>query len=265
MHYRSRSGYALVELILVLFIILLIGGVGTLVVHKHKAKVSTSASIPTDTKADQTLGGKLLIVKSIGFNLDYYNPSTNRAGDMEFLHANLFNNEIIGDFGQQDPRSPNDPTKKNPQPTFVMPLNVEVQSLVDGVVVKVVTLYSGDSSIMMASDKNSSYIYETEHVINVRVKVGDYVKGGSYIADVSPHGSPKDGFGILEIGLLHPSNGVAQHLCIFKYLDSSIKVDIGKKLDALHTAWNSYTGLPVYPPASAYASPGCVTEEPVNG
>lgn len=251
------------ELLIILIVIAAIGGAGWLVHDRQSSKKSTSGL--TGTKADQTTGGELLPLKSIGFNLGYYDPATNHAGDMQFVHANIFDNEVIGDFGQQDPRSPNDPSKKNPQPTFVMPLDVKVQSLVDGVVIKVVTLYSGDSSIMVASSKTSSYIYETEHVIHARVKEGDRVKGGQWIADVSPHGSPKEGFGILEIGLLHPTGGVAQHLCPFKYLDPSIKTDIGKKIDALHAAWNTYTGLTVYPPASSYASPGCVTEQPVNG
>ncbi len=265
---RRQRGFAHLELLIILIVIAAIGAAGWQIYSKHnsktKATTTNSATGHTGTKDDQTQGGKILPLKSIGFNLDYYNPATNRAGDMEFTHANFFDNEIIGDFGQQDPRTP-DPTKRNPQPTFAMPLDVKVQSLVDGVVIKVVTLYSGDSSIMVASDLKSSYIYETEHVINVKVKVGDYVKGGQYIADVSPHGSPKEGFGILEIGLLHPSGSVAQHLCLFKYLDPSIKADIGKKLNALHEAWNTYTGGTVYPLASSYASPGCVIDGPVTG
>lgn len=258
---KNQKGYAHLVSFIVLFVILaVIVFAGIKVMGKSSEKSKSSGSI---NKVSQTSDTPPLRLKSIGFNLDYYNPATQSAGEMQFIQANLFSNEIWGDFGQQDPRT-SDQTKKNPQPTYVLPLSVKVQSLVDGQVNKIQKLYSDDFSIMVTADSSSQYIYETEHVVNPLVKVGDKVKGGQIIADVSPHGSPKPGYGILEIGILHPENNQAGHLCPYKYLDPSIKADIQKKITSAHEGWNQYTGMQVYD-LSKFVSPGCVTEDWVRG
>ncbi|HSX15885.1 MAG TPA: M23 family metallopeptidase, partial [Candidatus Saccharimonadales bacterium] len=173
---------------------------------------------------------------------------------------------IFADFGTQDPRAPGDNTKRNPQPTFVLPLGTKVRSLVDGVVVDIKDLYSGDQTIWVAASPSSKYIYETEHINNPVVKKGDHVTGGQVIGEVSSHDSQyHPGFGIVEIGILHSSSGQAQHICPFHYLDPSIKADIQKEILNVHQAWTTYTGLPnLYDDANA-AEPGCAVLDPVNG
>ncbi|MEO6728412.1 MAG: M23 family metallopeptidase, partial [Candidatus Dojkabacteria bacterium] len=177
---------------------------------------------------------------SIGFNLADFNPATNTAGDIVFTKTPLPFNEIYGPFGQQDPRSPNDPTKKNPQPTVILPLGTKVHSLVTGVVVEVKELYSGDMTIWVAKDKTSQYFYETEHIINPTVSVGDTVTAGQIIGEVSDYDSHNNpGFGLIEIGILHPTpgGGVPEHVCPLKYLDESIKSTIEGQLTKLYAAW----------------------------
>ncbi len=208
-----------------------------------------------------------LLLKSIGFNLDYYDKKTNMAGDIRFTKDNLFHDQIWSDFGQQDIRSPNDPTKRNVQPTVILPLGTKVYSLVDGEVINVEKLYSNDYTIMVARNRQSNYIYETEHVIHPLVKVGDHVSGGEVIAEASDHNSDyHPGLGILEIGILHPTKeGVAQHICPFAYLDPSIKKDVENKLNALYAAWESYQGNTTIYDEDHMVSPGCVITDPVQG
>lgn len=258
---KNQKGFHLIPTLLVI-LVLAIGLIGWRVATKDK-QTTKSAQNSISNKSSEDSNTPPLKLKSIGFKLGYYDSVTQSAGEMQFIKANIFYNEIWGDFGQQDPRT-TDQTKKNPQPTYILPLTVKVQSLIDGEVIKVVQLYSDDYSIMMAKDKNSQFIYETEHVVNPLVKVGDHVKGGQIIASVSPHGSPKDGYGILEIGILHPEGNQAGHLCPYKYLDDSIKGATLKQITSVHEGWNQYTGQQVYD-LSKFESPGCVTESWVQG
>ncbi len=249
-------------------VVLIAIGFGYAIAHKaHTTIVSTNQTSQSSASTDDSP----LLLKSIGFNLDYYDAKTNHAGDMVFNHEDhdLGSNFhlIWADFGTQDPRSPNDPTKTNVQPVFVLPLGTKVHALVDGVVINVQTLYSNDSTIWVARGENASYIYETEHVSNPIVKKGDTVVGGQIIADVSPHSSEyHPGFGIVEIGILHPTvGGQAQHICPFAYLDPSIKADVQKKITALHKAWENYLGMPNLYDDVHSVSPGCFVNGPVNG
>ena len=225
-----------------------------------------SAQQPTSAKPAGNKRNSPLPIKSIGFTLEAFDPATNKAGDMMFTKLPLFQDKIWADFGTQDPRSPNDPSKRNVQPTFILPLGTKVLSLVDGEVVFVEKLYSNDYTIMVAYDARSTYRYETEHVDNPVVKVGDKVRAGQVIAEVSKHDSQHHpGFGILEIGILHPEGPQAvYHLCPFQYLDASIKAATFEKINALYVAWNAYLGKTVYMP-ERNAVPGCATLEPVAG
>lgn len=208
-----------------------------------------------------------LLLGSIGFKLEDYNPSTNTAGDIKFTKIKLPFEQLYSPFGQQDPRSPNDPSKKNPQPTVILPLGTKVLSLVTGEVVEVKQLYSGDMTVMVAKDKNSQYLYETEHIKNPTVKVGDKVTAGQVIGEVSDYDSHNNpGFGLIEIGILHATTdgGPPNHICPLNYLDPSIKDKTFASLTKLYTAWNQYLGKEIYK-HSTFATPGCVVLDPVKG
>ncbi|HSX18477.1 MAG TPA: peptidoglycan DD-metalloendopeptidase family protein [Candidatus Saccharimonadales bacterium] len=257
---KNQKGFHLLP-VLILIIILAIGFVGW---NVHKTGKSNKSEIPGKSSAQND---QPLVLKSIGFNLDYYDPATNRAGDIEFTNVDHTlsgrQHQIWQDFGVQDPRT-TDTTKKNPQPTFVLPLHTKVHALVSGQVVDVKKLYSNDYTVWVARFPNSHYIYETEHVDNPIVKKGDNVTGGQVIAEVSSKDSQiTPGFGLLEIGILYTAHNYPQHLCPFQYLDPAIKDDVGKKITALHSAWETYYGQKVY--MESFVTPGCVTLDPANG
>jgi hypothetical protein len=126
------------------------------------------------------------------------------------------------------------------QPTFVLPAGTKVTAIIDGVVCMIPKLYSGDYSVMMApSCDNLNYMWEMEHVINVIVEVGDRVKAGQTVAEVSnysyEYGDPqglnqsrpdrKYGFDLVEIGLLEGGNAPLHH-CPWLYIDPSYKKEL---------------------------------------
>lgn len=208
-----------------------------------------------------------LKLKSIGVDLDYYDPSIGRAGDFVFTKQKLQFNRLFMGYGFFIPASSASPDKKNPQPTFILPLGTPVRSLVDGVVAAIPTVWSGDYSIQVTKNgKLERWVYETEHVINLKVKVGDKVNAGQIIAEVSDFdkGAPP-GFGAVEIGILHGGGeGLPQHVCPFYYLDDSIKEETYANLRNLFKSWEEYIGdqtlydesLPIL---------GCLTLDPIEG
>src|SRR3989344_8068338 len=189
----NRSSRVVIITIFLVIIFLVGGLIWWGVKDSNKAAVSQNPINQIKEKDDQPP----LKLKSIGVNLDYYDPQTGKAGDFEFTKAKLQFNQLFMDYGFFIPASSASPDKKNPQPTFILPLGTPVRSLIDGVVANMPILWSGDISIQVTTDgKMQRWVYEIEHVINPKVKVGDRVSAGQIIAEVSnfDKGAPP-GFG----------------------------------------------------------------------
>lgn len=199
-----------------------------------------------------------LLIKNLGIDFDK---------DLVFTKEKLEFDSIFFDYGFviSANNSASGKDKSNPQPTFIVPLGTPARSLVDGIVVAIPTLWSGDYSVQVTTNgKMEKWIYETEHLINPKVKVGDKVTAGQIVGEVSNfnHGAPP-GFGTVEIGLLKGGNPPS-HVCPFLYLDPSIKEAVFAKLRAFYKAWNEYRGKTIYN-ESAYSVPGCLTLSSIEG
>ena len=239
----------------------------TVIFSKPTSKVQEKLPISSPVQKEVNPDEPPLKLKNIGVNLDYYNPETNKAGDFEFTKTRLEFNRLFMGFGFVIPAdvASSNKEKSNPQPTFIVPLGTPVRSLVDGVVAAMPTLWSGDISIQVTTDgKMQKWIYETEHVRNPKVKVGDRVSAGQVIAEVDNFGnSAPSGFGATEIGILKGGQK-PEHVCPFAYLDESIKEETLKKLTFLFKSWEEYTGdKTLYDEANPI--PGCLTLDPIEG
>lgn len=255
---HTQRGFTLVEIVIVVIVIAIAGAVGYLAYNKFNGSESNN----TDTK--NTSSKAEVKIKHLGVNLDEYDPATNKAGDFAFTKADLEFDRIFFDYGFIVPASSAGPEKSNPQPTFILPLGTKVHALVDGEVFDVPKLYSNDYSVMVQGE-GSELIFETEHVINVKVKKGDKVKAGDVIAEVSDYDAKNyAGMGLVEIGVLKGGNPPS-HVCPFDYLDDSIKDNTLKKITALQKSWEEYRGDSSIYDESKVVIPGCLTREPVEG
>lgn len=260
---RKQLGFGIVEIIILIAVLALIGFIGYYVYNANFGSGSRDGSGEAQESA-QSSSNK---IKHLGVNLDYYDPATNKAGDFEFTKEKMSFNRLFFEYGFVVPANSVGPEKRNPQPTFILPLGSKVHSLVDGVVEDVPKLYSNDYSVMVKTE-GSDLIFETEHVINVKVKKGDRVKAGDVIAEVSNYDAHNyAGLGLVEIGILKggDSNNPPSHICPFDYLDSSIKDETFKKLSALQKSWEEYIGDTSIHDEAAAVVPGCLSREPVEG
>lgn len=256
---KSQKGIAHIGALLVVIVIVIIGAAGYAV---SKAGDKNNKS-NTGSNADTKDSGK---IKSIGINLDYYNPDTGMAGDVQFVRDKFKSDMdlIFSEYGFQIAANSAAAARRNPQPTFIVPLGTKIRSLVDGEVVNIPKLYSNDYSVHV-QPKGSSLIFETEHVKNVKVKVGDKVNAGQEIAEASDYDARNyAGLGLYEIGVLSPGNP-PKHTCTFDYLDDSIREDILAKITALKKSWEEFRGNPNLYDESMVVIPGCLTRDPIEG
>lgn len=258
----NNSGFAHLVIIMAVVVLAAVGGVGYMVLSKDSSETkqvdsTNAAAVAQESKAK---------IKNLGINLAAYDPATNMAGDIKFTKANFAGGMqmIFFEYGYEVPANSAGPAKRNPQPTFIVPLGTKVMSLVDGEVVDVPKLYSNDFSVHVQAP-GSDLIFETEHVINVQVKKGDKVKAGQVIAEVSDYDARNyDGLGLLEIGILSPGNP-PKHVCTFDYLDNSIKDETLKQISALQKSWEEYRGDSTIYDESKVVIPGCLSRDPVEG
>ena len=207
------------------------------------------------------------IIKSIGFEIGEMDPVSGRAGDVLLVGVEPALGKIIYDYGEVITNTSSGEPTVNLQVTFYLPLGTKVRSLIDGVVVDIPVLWSGDNSVIVVPEGGEGLArrWETEHVINPIVKVGDHVVAGQVLAEVSnydSHNSPA--LGIVEIGLLEGGNP-PRHLCPFLYLDPSEKAQIESWVVDLRTAWEQTQGDSSLYDESAYVTPGCKISDPIEG
>ncbi len=235
-------------------VVMLLGIIGAFVLFNlnfSKPKIE----VQNDQEISQNEDEPPLKLKSIGINFS----------DFKFTKQKLQFNRLFMGFGFVIPVSSAGPQKSNPQPTFILPLGTPVRSLVDGVIVAMPTLWSKDISIQVtANGKMDKWIYETEHVINPKVKVGDKVLAGQIIAEVGSFGGgDPPGFGAVEIGILKGGQ-TPEHVCPFAYLDDSIKEDIFQKMKDFFKSWEDYIGdQNLYD--ETVKIPGCLTLDSIEG
>ena len=257
----NQSGFAH---ILIVIMVIVIGLVGYTAFRIFQEKNSTYSSQNAEDKATVSK----VKIKSMPVDIGAYDPVTKRSGDLVFPEKKLpegVQPVLFSEFGYKMPGNSanNFQSQASPQPTFIVAPKTKIKSMIDGQVVSVSKLYSNDYSIHMKG-KGSDLIFEHEHVINPLFKEGDTVKAGTVIATASDYDARNlFGLGVFEMGLLKGGNPPI-HLCIFDYLDESIKQDTFSKINALKKSWEEYTGDNSLYDESSTAIPGCITRDPIS-
>jgi hypothetical protein len=218
------------------------------------------------------------VIQNWGFELAPYDPATGMAGAMKIKgvkappfdanNAQYFNYLFVV-YGDPD----NGHTDLQPQ--FFLPLGTPVISMVDGVVCDVPLLYSKDYSVRIAPlgtkcehEGRAQILFETEHVINPLVKLGDTVKAGQQVATVSDY--HKDwkalGFGVVEIGVFFAKSESPDpwHACPMRFFAPDKKDSMLSELASIQKAWEAETGDSNLYDESTESPTGCTTLNDFN-
>lgn len=258
----NQAGFS--HILLGIILVVVIGVVGYSVFRFVQSKNATYTSENSAAKGQASE----VKIKAMPFDIGTYDPATMRAGDILFPEKDLpegVQKVIFSEFGYTNPgNSANNyqPTK-SPQPTVYLARGTKIKAMIDGKVVKVIKLYSNDYSIHMQGE-GSELVFEHEHVVNPQVKEGDQVKAGTVIATASDLEAEKvNGLALFEMGILKSGNPPS-HLCMFDYLDDSIKQDTFNKINALKKSWETFKGDSTLYDEVNTAIPGCISREPIS-
>lgn len=167
--------------------------------------------------------------------------------------------------------------QRDPQPGFYAPLGTDVLAPVTAKVVVVKQLEHGDWTIMFAPAEKGSDYWETEHVIAVKVKVGDLVKAGQPVAKISDVDCQlskaagndvycRTGLGLVELGYLVGDSQQPTHLCPFedKRIDpANMQSLLADYLWALDQSENAFGKK--YMDRSKWQTPHCEVLSPIYG
>jgi len=221
------------------------------------------------TFKDGKLQEKNPVIQNLGVNIDYYDAKTNKAGDFVFTKfkypwGEVFNNKVFFDYGYSESDSKNI-TEHSPQLVYNVPLGTKVLAIGSGVVTAISNLYSGDLTIFIINPETPSWIYEHEHIINPKVKEGDYIVAGQVIAEVSNYSEwlRKMGYGVVDIGLFKPTREYPGHHCPFRYFNESLKKETFVKIKALYKSWEEYEKNSTIYDENNHDLPGCVVDDPL--
>ncbi len=217
------------------------------------------------------------VVENWGFDLQPFDPTTGMAGAMKITGATtppadpnnpMDNRYLFIDYG--DPGSGH----TDLQMAFFLPLDTPVLAMVAGVVCDVPELYSGDFSVRIAPAgvdcirAGASVLFETEHVLNPLVKVGDQVQAGDQVATVSDYRRDWKplGLGVVEIGVFFSQQGDSTpwHACPARFLEPSRAVAMTAALASIHAAWEAERGDPDLYDEAAQSPLGCTTLDDFN-
>lgn len=252
-----------------LLLIFLVIAVAVIIILSRGSKQGQKSTISEPQQTPQIKTKKEAKIKSIGFNLDYYNPATNTAGDIKFAKFKAPYDRILTDFGYKMAAENNANRQEalNVHPTFLLPMGTKVLATIDGTIVDVPKLYSNDYSVQISADGGrNGLIFELEHVKNPLVKTGDKVKAGQPVAEVTDFSSEHHpGYGYFDLAVFQSTGSQPQHLCPFLYLDDSIKAEVFAKIRALYASWEEYMGNDKMYDEDAYTIPGCITLDPIDG
>lgn len=215
------------------------------------------------------------VIKNWGVRLAPYDPATGLAGVMQIkgVQPPTFDNpqdtaaysHIVGIYGEQIKGG-----IQEPQMAFIAPLGTPVIAMLDGTVCDLPKLYSGDYSIRVVpkgtkcSGEQAAVLFEHEHVLSPRVKVGSKVKAGQVIATVSdynPHWKDK-GFGMVETGVFFAKNdgaGRPWHACPSRFLAKGSKAGMLTTLRSIEQAWIAERNDPALYDLAAQNPLGCLT------
>ncbi len=250
---KRQNGFSVIEVILVLVVLALIGGMVYYALN-NKSKDSESGQSTNDKSNSTASDDGPPKLQNLGLaSLDSVDVTTNALRDYKSSgHKGLYI------FGEELPGTP---TRINPNIEYAsLKEGTEVVSASDGEVVFIKEQSdSNDSEVFIASSEKSKWIIGYDHIVGLKVKKGDKVKAGDVI------GTPaRQGNGLLRFEIQvnnEKSSSDSIHVCPVTLLDSSVKSTTTAQLKSIQESWEKVAGDNDMYDIEAQDPVGCMSKE----
>ncbi|CAN5429848.1 hypothetical protein BH10PAT3_BH10PAT3_0510 [soil metagenome] len=274
----SQSGFAHIEIVVVIIVIGLILGVGYMVMGKSKidkpagskTNLTTSQIAADEVKrsgSSQTDSAQKPILRNLlGISFGPYNKTAGTSGDFIFSQSAAEqqapeSNMIYFPFAQKTCIAGT--CKVQTEMTLGGLKNgTPVKAAASGKVVSF-TNEGPDYSFVTVSDDYPDYAVGYDHLAAPSIKEGDNIKADQIIGKAAPYGDGK--FSRIEIFIKKGKSdaGKTVKVCPIDYLDASAKSTVVTQLKQFFTDWNGFTGKDVYSLATM-STPGCIETQTVE-
>ncbi len=201
------------------------------------------------------------VLSGFGLNIEPFNAQTKKAGDLIFTKDLLFddghvdNDKVFVDFGHKDKYRKD--SIGNIEYWFHVPLNTPVKSPLAGKIEISYIKHTKDWAVSI-KQTNHEYIFSFEHVVNLKVKEGDYVNVGDILGDASPRNTFNNKIAMVELAVWKGGNRI-EKFCPFNFLREDLKPMYAEKINTLASDWETFIGKDVYQQEN-WVSPGCLVD-----
>ncbi len=133
----------------------------------------------------------------------------------------------------------------------------EISVPIDGRVQVVFFDHSQDWGISIVHE-GPNWIVSFEHLVNVKLKDGDFVKSGDIVGEASPRNTFNDEIAMTELAVWIGGKNIVK-CCPFIFLDESLKPLYKEKINNLASDWEEFIGKDVYKQED-WIQPGCLVK-----
>lgn len=228
-------------------------------VATHKSSPPSPTSNNSQSNNTNTMNGKPIdntqpVLHNLGLSgFAPYDSATGRAGPIQ-LNTALEEYKQYGSnvkpFDVFGITIPNHPAINNTLDFAAIAHGTPVYAAMDGIVRSLDTQHSpllngfvDDYEITLATNDHSAWSVDYDHIQNVLVKKGDYVKAGQQIATTASHLNGTDRF---EFGLWRPNGKGFIDGCPLSALDSSVQARYISQIKQLELDVNNLFGSQIY-------------------
>jgi len=189
------------------------------------------------------------VLENLGVDFDRYNPDNGMAGAFNFVKTAAIESNVMMVFG-----SVLSGTQLNPTFEYLVDEDVDIYSLVDGVVESIgYSEEHEDYTIAIVPTGASGWVIFHDHVTNVTVAEGETVTAGYEIGNPGNwHGD----LGRTEIQVYKNSDGLSY--CPFTVFDTDTSTTFQNKVTDLMNDWETYMDDTSIYNQEAMTYPGCL-------
>ncbi|MBN1154457.1 hypothetical protein JXB12_05990 [candidate division KSB1 bacterium] len=189
------------------------------------------------------------VIENLGVTFGDWDRETNCAGDFYFNHDFQ---KVFSEFGAQV-LDPDWNIKELPTFDYVIRNDAFVFAIAEGEVAVIDTQRSsGDYEISIRSLNDPSFSVYYDHLVNIRISVGDKIQPGDTLGNARPFTSE---IGSLEIMVNNTDTKLSY--CPFCFFNEDKLDDYTKKVSRLMRDWEEFKGDSTIYDESEYVFPGC--------